>query len=158
MLFRSGRIDEETTSNIGRIEGGAATNVVTDKVTFTAEIRSHKEEKLEAEIAHMKKCCEDAAKAFNTTYEFNHENSYPRFEVDSESFVFKLSEEGLKKAGVEPKAMITGGGSDANIISSYGYRCAILSLGMYQVHTVDEYANIDDMYNAANAAYHMMTI
>ena len=153
-----GRIDEETTSNIGRIEGGAATNVVTDKVTFTAEIRSHKEEKLEAEIAHMKKCCEDAAKAFNTTYEFNHENSYPRFEVDSESFVFKLSEEGLKKAGVEPKAMITGGGSDANIISSYGYRCAILSLGMYQVHTVDEYANIDDMYNAANAAYHMMTI
>ena len=106
----------------------------------------------------MKKCCEDAAKAFNTTYEFNHENSYPRFEVDSESFVFKLSEEGLKKAGVEPKAMITGGGSDANIISSYGYRCAILSLGMYQVHTVDEYANIDDMYNAANAAYHMMTI
>ena len=76
-----GRIDEETTSNIGRIEGGAATNVVTDKVTFTAEIRSHKEEKLEAEIAHMKKCCEDAAKAFNTTYEFNHENSYPRFKV-----------------------------------------------------------------------------
>ena len=36
-----GRIDQETTSNIGRIEGGAATNIVTDEVTFTAEIRSH---------------------------------------------------------------------------------------------------------------------
>lgn len=153
-----GRIDEVTTSNIGRIEGGGATNVVTDEVTFTAEIRSHEPAKLESEIAHMKKCCMDAADKFNAKCEFNHQNSYPRFEVDTESFVYKLSEEGLRKAGVEPEAKVTGGGSDANIIASYGYRCAILSLGMYQVHTVNEYANIDDMYNAANAVYHMMTV
>ena len=48
-----GRIDYETTSNIGHIEGGSATNIVTDEVTFTAEIRSHSMEKLAAEVAHM---------------------------------------------------------------------------------------------------------
>ena len=48
-----GRIDYETTSNIGHIEGGSATNIVTDEVTFTAEIRSHSMEKLAAEVTHM---------------------------------------------------------------------------------------------------------
>ncbi|MDU6986167.1 MAG: M20/M25/M40 family metallo-hydrolase [Terrisporobacter othiniensis] len=156
--MRIGRLDEVTTTNIGRIEGGGATNVVTDKVTFSAEVRSHSTEKLEAEVAHMKKCCEDAANKIGATYEFKHENAYPRFELDKEGFVFKLSEEALRKAGVEPIPQITGGGSDANIIAGFGYRCAVLSLGMYEVHTVNEYANIDDMYNASTAVYHMMSI
>ncbi|MEG2246798.1 MAG: M20/M25/M40 family metallo-hydrolase [Peptostreptococcaceae bacterium] len=153
-----GRIDELTTSNIGRIEGGGATNVVTDKVTFTAEIRAHVPEKLEAEIANMKKCCEEAATKFNTTCEFKHENTYPSFELSKDSYVFKLSEEALRKAGVEPNPMIIGGGSDANIIANLGYRCAILSLGMYEVHTVNEYADIDEMYKAAEAVYNMMVL
>ena len=92
------------------------------------------------------------------TFEFKNENAYPRFELDKEGFVFKLSQEALRKAGVEPVPQITGGGSDANVIAGYGYRCAVLSLGMYEVHTVNEYANIDDMYNASNAVYHMMSL
>ena len=153
-----GRIDELTTSNIGRIEGGGATNVVTDKVTFTAEIRSHIDEKLQEEIEHMKKCCEEAAVKFNTTCEFEHKNSYPSFELSKDSYVFKLSEEALRKAGVEPIPMIIGGGSDANIIANLGYRCAILSLGMHEVHTVNEYLNIDELYQAAQTVYNMMVL
>ena len=56
-----GRIDQETTSNIGRIEGGAATNIVTDEVTFTAEIRSHSMDKLKNEAAHMEECLKQPA-------------------------------------------------------------------------------------------------
>ena len=153
-----GRLDELTTSNIGRIEGGGATNIVTDEVTFTAEIRSHIPERLSEEIAHMEKCCMDAALKFNTTCEFYHENSYPSFELSKDSYVFKLSEEAIRKVGIEPNPMVIGGGSDANIIANLGYRCAILSVGMYEVHTVNEYVNIDEMYQAAQMVYHMMAL
>ena len=54
--------------------------------------------------------------------------------------------------------MIIGGGSDANIIANLGYRCAILSVGMYEVHTVNEYVNTDEMYQAAQMVYHMMAL
>ena len=153
-----GRIDEFTTSNIGRIEGGGATNIVTDEVTFTAEIRAHDPKKLEYEIEHMKKCCEEAATKFNIICDFKNENAYPSFELSKDSDVFKLSEESLRKTGVEPVPMIIGGGSDANIIANLGYRCAILSLGMYEVHTVNEYVNIDELYKAAEVVYNMMVL
>ena len=153
-----GRLDNLTTSNIGRIEGGGATNIVTDKVTLTAEIRSHVPERLAQEIEHMRNCCIEAATKFNTTCDFINENAYPSFELSTDSYVFKLSEEAIRKVGIEPKPMIIGGGSDANIIANLGYRCAILSVGMHEVHTVNEYVNIDEMYQAAQMVYHMMVL
>ena len=153
-----GRLDEFTTSNIGRIEGGGATNIVTDEVTFTAEIRSHIPNRLKEEINYMKKCCDIAANKFNTTYEFKHKNSYPSFELSKDSYIFKLSEYAIKKVGLEPNPMVIGGGSDANIIANLGYECAILSLGIYQVHTVNEYVNIDELYSATEIVYNMMIV
>ena len=55
-----GRIDPETTSNIGRIEGGAATNIVTDKVTFTCEVRSHSQAQIEAQVQKIMDACQEA--------------------------------------------------------------------------------------------------
>lgn len=153
-----GRIDEMTTSNIGRIEGGGATNIVTDEVSFTAEIRSHIPERLAEEIAHMKYCCEEAAKNMNTTCKFDHVNAYPSFELSKDSLVFKLTEEATRKVGIEPIPMVIGGGSDANIMANLGYQSAIISLGMYDVHTVNEYVNIDELYDAAKIVYHMMAL
>lgn len=77
-----GRIDAETTSNIGRIEGGGATNVVTDEAVFTAEIRSHSMEKLGEEVAHMEKCLKEAAEEMGASYEFHHELAYPSLSLD----------------------------------------------------------------------------
>ena len=76
-----GRIDAETTSNIGRIEGGGATNVVTDEAVFTAEIRSHSMEKLGEEVAHMEKCLKEAAEEMGASYEFQHELAYPSKDI-----------------------------------------------------------------------------
>lgn len=153
-----GRIDEMTTSNIGRIEGGGATNIVTDEVSFTAEIRSHIPNRLEEEINHMKICCEEAAKNMNTTCDFEHTNAYPSFELRLDSYVFKLVEEATKKVGIEPKPMVIGGGSDANIMANLGYQSAIISLGMYDVHTVNEYVNIDELYDATKIVYNIMAL
>ncbi|MGL4797729.1 MAG: M20/M25/M40 family metallo-hydrolase [Paraclostridium sp.] len=153
-----GRLDEMTTSNIGRIEGGGATNIVTDEVSFTAEIRSHIPERLAEEIEHMKACCEEAAKNMNTTCDFKHVNAYPSFELSRDSKVFKLVEEAHRKVGIEPIPMVIGGGSDANIMANLGYQSAIISLGMYAVHTVDEYLNIDELYDATKVVYNMMAL
>lgn len=153
-----GRLDEMTTSNIGRIEGGAATNIVTDEVNFTAEIRSHIPERLTEEIAHMKSCCEKAASDMNATCSFDHVNAYPSFELSRESSVFKLTEEATRKVGIEPVPMVIGGGSDANILANYGYQCAIISVGMNNAHTVNEYLNIEDLYNTTKIVYHMMIL
>ena len=153
-----GRIDEVTTSNIGKIEGGGATNIVTDEVCFTAEIRSHVNERLIEEIEHMKTCCEEAAKSMNATCQFENENAYPSFELSKDSYIFKLTEGATKKAGVEPIPMIIGGGSDANIMANLGYQSAIISIGMYNVHTVNEYLNIDELFAASKIVYNMMAL
>ncbi len=156
--MRIGRIDDLTTSNIGRIEGGGATNIVTDKVTITAEIRAHNKDKLKEEIDYFEKCCLDAANKFNTTCDFKAELSYPNFELSKDSFIFKLSEEAILKAGIEPYPMVIGGGSDANIIANLGYNCAILSIGVYSPHTVNEYVNIDELYKATEVVFNMMVL
>ncbi len=58
--MKLGRIDDETTANIGVINGGRATNIVMDKLDMKAEARSHDPQKLEDEVAHIEKCFEDA--------------------------------------------------------------------------------------------------
>ncbi|MEG2247214.1 MAG: peptidase M20, partial [Peptostreptococcaceae bacterium] len=97
---------------------------------FTAEIRSHIPERLSEEIEHMKACCEESAKNMNTTFKFEHSNAYPSFELSKDSLVFKLTEEATRKVGIEPIPMVIGGGSDANIIASHGYQCAIMNMLM----------------------------
>src|SRR3954463_16515883 len=65
--MKLGRIDEETTANIGAIQGGEATNIITNLVTLRGEARSLDDSKLEAQTAHMIKCLEDAAAKYEVT-------------------------------------------------------------------------------------------
>ncbi len=151
-----GRIDKETTSNLGRIEGGEETNIVTDLVSMNAEIRSHSEEKLIKEVAKMEAACQKAARKFDGDYSFEHERSYPAFELSRDSYIFKLTEKAMIEVGIEPIPMVIGGGSDGNIFSSKGYNSIILSLGMYKPHTLEEYLDLDDLYHTTKVISYMM--
>lgn len=156
--MRIGRIDNETTSNIGEIKGGEATNIVTDKVTFNAEIRAHSMDKLKEEIEHMKLCCAEAAKKFGVSFDFESDNSYPSFELSKDSYIYNLTKKAMILAGITPNPMIIGGGSDANILAKKGYECAIISLGMYNPHALNEYLDLDELYRTTNAVVNMMTM
>ena len=151
-----GRIDSETTSNIGRIEGGSATNIVTDEVAFTAEIRSRSMEKLADEVAHMRGCCEEAAKASGASFEFIHEPAYPALSLDVESQLVKETVSAMEAEGVKPDLMVIGGGSDANVLAGHGYRSVILGLGMRNVRTVEEELDINEVWTAAKVMRRMM--
>jgi len=156
--MRIGRIDCETTANIGRIEGGKATNVVTDEVHLTAEIRSHSMKKLEVETDFMRRCCEDAAIKHAAKIEFVNNTDFPVMQSNPDSYLYKLCERSFENIGIKPEAKVIGGGSDANILCGKGYDCVIISVGMDKVHTVEETININDMYNTAKAISEMMTI
>ena len=150
-----GRIDQETTSNIGRIEGGAATNIVTDEVTFTAEIRSHSMDKLKNEVAHMEECLKAACLEMGAAYEIEHELAYPSLEVSLDSDLYRMTAQAMEKEGIEPKPMVIGGGSDGNILAGYGCSSLILSVGMMDVHTVQEALDMDELWNATRVMSRM---
>lgn len=146
---RYGRIDEETTANIGIISGGAATNIVPDLVTIQGDARSRNNEKLSAIRDEILNTITDSVEKNGGKAVVNIEHKYSSFLVDENSKVVELAKKACAIHGFEPNVGLTGGGSDANFINVYGVPCVILGTGMSNVHTVNEYLKEEDLYNSA---------
>lgn len=146
--MKLGRIDEETTANIGTVHGGVATNIVCDRVEIDGEARSRDESKLQAQTEHMRQCFVKAAEKWGGKVEFISEIEYPAFNISRESEIIRILESAAAESGFAFEAVTTGGGSDTNIINSKGIQAVDLSVGMTKVHSVDEQISITDMENA----------
>jgi tripeptide aminopeptidase len=143
-----GRIDFETTCNIGKIQGGEATNIVPNKVTLHGEARSHNPAKLE-------RVCSDIRYAFESTVaryaehgaklEYSCTTEYNSFKVKEDDPVVKLAAKALRKLDIPIQTVVGGGGSDANIISATGLPMIITGTGMDKVHTVHENIETDQL-------------
>ncbi len=144
------RIDEETTSNVGIINGGVATNIITPEVNIIAEVRSLDESKLEAQTKHLVDVLESTAKEFNTTVDIDIRKAYNPFKIDDSSEFLNSYASAMKDCDVEPIITSTGGGSDANNFNENGIEAINVSINMCKVHTTDEYIAISDMCSAAN--------
>lgn len=156
-LVHFGRIDAETTSNIGRIEGGGMTNVVADLATVTAEVRSHSEEKLQHQLKLIQDACDTAAKEFGGKAVVELSRDYPALKANPESFLFKTTVAAYEKEGITPQYVISGGGGDANIFAGQGFECGGISTGMLDVHSSDETLHMDIFRKAFNVVFRMMT-
>ena len=152
-----GRMDAETTANLGEIKGGAATNVVTDLVTVTAEIRAHDMDKLESEKIHMENCCREAAKEMGADYKFECELAYPSLSVDPKGPLVQITKNAMEAVGVTPDLRVIGGGSDANVLAASGYRSVILGTGMIDVHTVNEAMDMDELFKVTKVMNYIMS-
>lgn len=146
--MKLGRIDHETTANIGIISGGKATNIICDEIVITAEARSRNMEKLEAQTRHMEDCFKKAAEKFGGRILFKSELIYPSFSISEDEDIIKVLKAASEKAGVELKLEATGGGSDTNIINSKGIKAVDISVGMDKVHSIEEQISIEDMVKA----------
>ncbi|PSL51116.1 tripeptide aminopeptidase [Salsuginibacillus halophilus] len=144
-----GRIDEETTANIGRFEGGGATNVVCDQVTITAEARSLVREKLDQQVETMTKAFQEAAEKAGASADVNVEIIYPGYKLSEEDEVVAKAIAAAKSLGREPKQLQSGGGSDGNIISGYGVPTINLGIGYEDIHTTNEKMSIAELTKAA---------
>jgi len=152
------RIDEETTANIGAISGGVATNIVTPEVTIKAEARSINEEKLNAQTAHMVEMFEKAAKDLGGKVEMDVERMYPAFNIDSKDEIVQKLIEVFNRMGIEGHTSATGGGSDTNVLNSYGIKSVNLGIGMTKVHTLEEHIKIKDLADASRMVTELIKI
>ena len=156
--MRLGRIDDETTANIGLIEGGQAINIVPRSVKLEGETRSHDLSKLAIQSEHMLSCFEQAAQGLARTIDGHSfiprvssrvEDDYPAMHVPQEAGILGLLREASAELGRSLDIRSAGGGSDANIFNGHGIETVILGTGMQQVHTVDEQVAVDDMVRVA---------
>ena len=150
--FSCGRIDSETTCNLGEIKGGAATNIVPDLVEITGEARSHSKAKLEAVLDSIKDAFQDAmvhaggGDAENLPYyEMAVEEDFPGTSVPHDHPVVILAQEAGKELGRTIVTQSIGGGSDANVFFGKGIVAGVLGTGMTDVHTLKESITLADM-------------
>lgn len=147
--INQGRLDHETTANIGIIHGGNATNIVPDLVEITCEARSCNEKKLAEQTDSMIKCFETVARENGATAEFKITHCYQPYTLSEAMPVIQTAIWAIKQTGLEPNITPTGGGSDGNYFNAYGIPCAVLGVGMTKVHTTEEYILEEDLYQTA---------
>ncbi len=163
--MRLGRIDHETTANIGRIEGGVARNIVPQKVTIVGEARSHDPDKLRQQTEHMLACCEKAAGMMTCTRDgievrprvrADVRADFPSMSVAEDAPTVMRAKRAAATLGQELKVRLGGGGSDANMFNSYGIETIILATGMKKVHTHDEFVAVADMVTVTELLVELM--
>lgn len=148
--LQTGRIDEETTSNIGTIQGGRATNIVADSVEITCETRSRNLEKLERLTAEICDTFKRYAEEAGASAEIEVIRLYEPLVIAEDSKIAVLTAQAAKVAGLTVDFGVTGGGSDANNFNRFGVPCVVLGTGMQKYHTTEECIEEEDIYRTAN--------
>lgn len=147
--LKLGRIDAETTTNIGIIRGGTARNIVPEKVELVGEARSRNTRKLERATRTMKLAFEKAARQHHAQLEFRATRAYNRYQFSRSDRLVKRVAKALQRIGRKPRFESTLGGSDANIWNAKGIKCVVVSVGYEQMHTTSEYIPIQELVKAA---------
>jgi tripeptide aminopeptidase len=143
--MKLGRIDEETTANIGSIYGGQATNVVCPEVFITAEARSLNPDKVKAQVAHMTKLFEQAAQQFGGQAIIEIDRHYEGYTLTENDLPVQVVRRALHKLGMDAPMRPTGGGSDANVFIARGLPCCVVGTAHQKIHTHEEFVLIDDL-------------
>jgi len=143
--FRLGRVDEETTANVGVIHGGTAGNIVPEWCTFLAEARSHDEGKLADLIQEMLEAVTFAAELGECEVETELKKSYRGYRFRRDDLPVQLATEALRRTGLEPSFALSGGAADANVFNDRGLGCVNLANGMANIHTPDEQISVADL-------------
>jgi tripeptide aminopeptidase len=133
-----GRLDEETTANIGVIEGGTASNVVPGHCRLLGEARGIDGERAAATIGAMVDACTWAAGEHGCDVDAQVSEMFRGYRLDQSAVSVELASEALRRVGREPSLVATGGGSDANALIASGFECVLLANGTEANHTPEE--------------------
>ena len=133
-----GRLDEETTANVGTISGGTSGNVVPGHCGIVAEARSLGADRAAAVAGELTEACAWGASEHGCDVDVRVEELFRGYRIPTDSRALALAEAGLRRAGFEPRRTPTGGGSDANALIVNGFDCILLANGTEANHTPDE--------------------
>jgi tripeptide aminopeptidase len=136
--MKLGRLDEETTANVGRIEGGTATNVVPASCHVKAEVRSLDDDKATKRLSEMVDALTWAASTTETDVDTAIEKQFDCYRLPESDPCVVAAANALRDCRIEPKYVASGGGSDANAFEAKGFRCLNIANGTEANHTPDE--------------------
>ena len=164
-----GRLDEESTANIGRITGGTATNIIPERVLVEGEVRSHSPEKLAAFSQQIKDTIQAAIDHWSPgpgaqlgagvrpRLDFQLAQEYPAMHLDRTASVLRRVDKAAAPLQREIRYERAGGGSDANIFNGKGLATAIIGIGMDHVHSTEETIDLQDMKRTAELVFALLT-
>jgi tripeptide aminopeptidase len=143
--FRLGRLDDETTANVGLIQGGTARNIVPDRCSFSIDVRSHDEAKLADVVQELLETITFAAALEHCEAETDVRESYRGYRFSRGDLPVRLACAALEREGLQPQLALGGGGADANVFNERGRPCVNLANGMAAIHTPDEHIAVADL-------------
>ena len=143
--LRLGRVDEETTANVGVIAGGTAGNIIPEWCSFQAEARCHDERKLGDVVQEMLDVFSFAATASECEVETTVRRSYTGYRLRRDEEAVRLAAAALERCGHAVTYTLSGGGADANVFNDRGRRCVNLANAMTDIHTPDERIAVADL-------------
>ena len=148
-----GRVDAETTMNIGLFNAGIGTNIVCPEAKFVIDMRSLNVPRLEALKDSTMALIKETVEAGGGQVEFEVVEGCPAVELSKDHPCIELAKKSAEKLGFKVELKTTGGCSDGNYLCGYGLPCGLLATGMSNVHTTEEYLKEEDLYNTARWVY-----
>ncbi|MGQ9799717.1 MAG: M20/M25/M40 family metallo-hydrolase, partial [Ignavibacterium sp.] len=151
-----GRIDDETTMNIGTLKSGSAVNVIPELTEMIGEVRSFNPQKAENYFNLLVKTFEEEAKNLNAKIEYDYFWDFKPYTIKENSEVYKDIVKAITKVGLIPSPKISLGGSDANSLNANGIESVNIGIGAQNPHSNDEFVLIDDLIKSAEIALELI--
>ena len=156
--LKLGQIDSDTTLNIGTIQGGKGNNVIPDLCTVTGEIRSYSHETALSLAEKVHKQFETSAAAFGATVEFEEKLGCRAYETPKDHPVIERFQRACREINLPGTLEKTFGGSDNNVFAQNGITGLVVSSAMYQCHSLEEYAPVEEMIQLAELTRLLITL
>lgn len=154
--MRLGRVDQDTTANIGIIRGGSSGNIVPDRCFVEGETRALVHESALKQRDHMAQCFRDAAEKAGGRVSLDISTVYTAWAVDETAPICRRFERAARQAELQPLFQRACGGSDASFLSAHGISCLVLATGMHEIHSVREYTTVQEMETMAQLVRYLM--
>lgn len=151
-----GRIDDESTMNIGILKGGSAVNVIPEITELNGEIRSFDLQKVEHYLNVTIAAFRKEADILGGKIEVESFWDFKPYTIPENSFVFKEIVRVMKQVGLNPIPKISLGGSDANSLNEKGIQSVNLGIGAQNPHSNDEFIFIEDLVKSAEIALELV--
>jgi tripeptide aminopeptidase len=153
-----GRLDKETSANIGVIHGGVATNIVPDLCVIEGECRGHDESILAEVAGEMVDAVQRAAAGTGVDVDVDLARDFRAFSLSSRSPAVRLAKAAVDALGLEPRLMAAGGGSDANVLNTRGLPTVNVSIGSMYAHSPEEYVTLDELERLCSLILQLVTL
>jgi tripeptide aminopeptidase len=153
-----GRLDHESTANVGVIEGGLIRNGIPDRARFLAECRSADHEKAVGLAEKMERIIREQVEGAGAQVEITTDNLCRAVSIPDDSPTVKIAQKALKTVGIDAKPIFITGFTDASIYNNNGIEMAVVGIGAKDEHSTEESIAVADMEKALTALVEMLRL